>query len=364
MTVVVICIFILTSAIFLCYDYLVNHRQTAIMSFATKSGRIVDSLFPANVKERLFDNAAHLDKHLDADPDATAGEDGSEIHPQARRDSDNSKTKFDKMKALMNRGSRRDLAPANSEALVNFGTPPIADLFHETSIMFADIVGFTEWSSNHSPEEVFHLLETLFLEFDRIAARMNVFKLGTIGDCYIAVTGIPDLRPDHAVVLCQFTEECRLKMHDVIDQLQHIFTGVTALSMRFGIHSGPVTGGVLRGPKSRFELFGDTINTASRMESNGIPGQIQLSQQTADLLIGAGHQDWLKPRKGLVHAKGKGDMQTYWLILDEDSNKVDETDAESPLFVSNNKEGSHHLFYQNGIETLSRGSSSSSLSLG
>jgi hypothetical protein len=84
------------------------------------------------------------------------------------------------------------------------------------------------------------------------------------------------------------------------------------LQLRFGLHSGPVTGGVLRGQKSRFQLFGDTVNTAARMESNGTPGKIQVTQSTADLLIAAGKGRWVKKREELIEAKGKGLMQTYW----------------------------------------------------
>ena len=85
------------------------------------------------------------------------------------------------------------------------------------------------------------------------------------------------------------------------------------LSMRFGLHSGPVTAGVLRGERSRFQLFGDTVNTAARMESNGMPGRIHLSQETANLLKTADKGHWFLHRDGKIHAKGKGELQTYWL---------------------------------------------------
>merc|ERR1712025_1126918 len=86
------------------------------------------------------------------------------------------------------------------------------------------------------------------------------------------------------------------------------------LSLRIGLHSGPVTAGVLRGEKARFQLFGDTVNTAARMESTGEPDKIQVSQQTADLLMSAGRESWLTAREELVSAKGKGQLKTYWLV--------------------------------------------------
>jgi len=203
-------------------------------------------------------------------------------------------------------------------------SPPIADLFHNTTIMFADIVTFTEWSSKHSPEDVFYLLENLFLEFDKIAKKLDVFKLGTIGDCYIAVVGVPDARKDHAVVLAKFAEECRSKTNEIISELiKELGPSVGKLSMRFGLHSGSVTAGVLRGLKSRFELFGDTINTASRMESTGAPNMIQVSEETATILKNEGFESWLRPREDLVYAKGKGFLQTYWLEINKDNSSFD-----------------------------------------
>jgi class 3 adenylate cyclase len=161
---------------------------------------------------------------------------------------------------------------------------------------------------------VFTLLESVYSAFDAIAARRGVFKVETIGDAYVAVVGLPEPRDDHAVVMVKFARDCRLQMAELVRDLEKsLGPGTGDLKLRFGLHSGAVTAGVLRGQKSRFQLFGDTVNTASRMESTGIPNRIQASTVTAELLIAAGKGSWVKPREDLVEAKGKGKLQTYWI---------------------------------------------------
>lgn len=325
MTIIVISIFILVSLIFLAYDFLVNHRQTAIMNFASKAGHIVDNLFPQNVRGRLFRHADQRNEPIDDEEEG--GADGGALELDGKEESDGKrKMKLKAMRAFLSGrkgGDKRSSSSTCSDSATSLNylnkTNPIADRFDDTSIMFADIVGFTQWCSEHSPEEVFHLLENLFFEFDKIASRMNVFKLDRVGDCYIAVTGLPQETPDHGVILCQFAEECRTKMCDVFEELGRHLNGADKLTMRFGIHSGPVTAGVLRGQKTRFELFGDTMNFASRMESLSLPGQIQISQEAANLLVAAGRVKWIRPRKDLIHAKGKGLLQTYWLSINDNS---------------------------------------------
>jgi hypothetical protein len=114
--------------------------------------------------------------------------------------------------------------------------------------------------------------------------------------------------------MARFAYECVQQMSELTKELETLLgPGTSDLVLRIGLHSGPVTAGVLRGEKSRFQLFGDTMNTASRMESTGSPGKIHVSKGTCDLICAAGKQHWLTPRPEMVTAKGKGAMQTYWL---------------------------------------------------
>jgi class 3 adenylate cyclase len=123
--------------------------------------------------------------------------------------------------------------------------------------------------------------------------------------------------------MARFARDILFKMRELVQQLEVVLGPDTAdLSVRVGIHSGAVTGGVLRGDKARFQLFGDTVNTASRIESSGLPDKIQVSEETANLLIGAGKQHWVELRDELVVAKGKGELKTYWLVTQPASDAV------------------------------------------
>ena len=114
--------------------------------------------------------------------------------------------------------------------------------------------------------------------------------------------------------MAKFAMDCRDKMQQVTQELEPTLgKETTTLALRVGLHSGPTTAGVLRGEKSRFQLFGDTVNTSARMESNGLPNKIHVSQTTADLLTVAGKGLWLTKREELIEAKGKGKMQTWWV---------------------------------------------------
>jgi class 3 adenylate cyclase len=254
------------------------------MKTAVHSSAIVSSLFPSNVRDRLFPT--------DQDGD------------QQNRKHEHNKTR---LRTYLSDGKNSE--PRSSENQI-----PIADLFHHCTVLFSDISGFTSWSSVREPTQVFTLLETLYSAYDRIAMKRGVFKVETIGDAYVAVVGLPEPCANHAVVMSKFARDCLVKTIELVRDLEKTLgPGTGELRLRFGLHSGAVTAGVLRGQKSRFQLFGDTVNTASRMESTGVPNKIQVSTTTAELLMKAGKANWVKPRDELVEAKGKGKMQTYWV---------------------------------------------------
>jgi class 3 adenylate cyclase len=120
--------------------------------------------------------------------------------------------------------------------------------------------GFTAWSSEREPSQVFILLENIYKEFDRIAKRKRVFKVEVVGDCYVAVCGLPDPRKKHAVVMAKFAVDCIAAMSLTVKNLVlELGPDTSELKLRVGLHSGPVVAGVLRGDRSRFQLFGDTV---------------------------------------------------------------------------------------------------------
>ncbi|MEG4628675.1 adenylate/guanylate cyclase domain-containing protein [Microcoleus sp. AR_TQ3_B6] len=180
----------------------------------------------------------------------------------------------------------------------------IADSFGEVSVLFADIVGFTELSARMSPTELVKRLNVIFSHFDQLAEKYGVEKIKTIGDAYMVVGGLPMPRDDHAEAIAQMA----LGMQAKIAKLS-ADTG-EKLAIRVGINSGPVVAGVIGVSKFTYDLWGDTVNVAARMEATGNAGRIQVTDVTYELL----KDKYLFERRGVIPVKGKGNMMTYWLL--------------------------------------------------
>lgn len=196
-------VFIFTSFMFLCYDRLVERRQAIVLLRAEQTTRIVTSLFPQQVADRLI-QAANKEEAKD-----TVG------------------NSF----AAPNRRLKSFLAEDGDHGNQS---QPIADLFPNCTVLFADIAGFTAWSSTRDPVQVFILLQTIYQAFDAIAKRRKVFKVETIGDSYVAVTGLPDPQESHAVIMARFAGECLSKMNQLTAELESSLGPDTAdLCMRY-----------------------------------------------------------------------------------------------------------------------------------
>jgi adenylate cyclase len=180
----------------------------------------------------------------------------------------------------------------------------IADQFSGVSILFADVVDFTPLSERLPPTEVVGVLDHLFTHFDTLAERHGLEKIKTIGDCYMVAAGVPSPRPDHAPALAAMALDMQAAMSS-LDEVARL-----GLELRIGINSGPVVAGVIGRKRFLYDLWGDAVNTASRMESHGTSGRIQITRATKDLL---GDEFVYEPR-GTIPLKGKGEMEVWYLV--------------------------------------------------
>jgi class 3 adenylate cyclase len=196
------------------------------------------------------------------------------------------------------------ILPASIAARLKSGADSIADHFPGVSVLFADIVGFTVLSGGMSPQPLVSLLDELFTQFDELADRHGVEKIKTIGDCYMAVCGVPEETADHAAVLADLALE-------MIESLKQ-FNGRrgTSLRIRIGLNTGPVVAGVIGRSKFIYDLWGDTVNTASRMESTGAPDRIQVTEAMQRVLAPLFDLE----ERGEVEVKGKGRLRTWFLL--------------------------------------------------
>ncbi len=180
----------------------------------------------------------------------------------------------------------------------------IADHFESASILFADVVDFTPFARHLAPAEVVGILDRLFSHFDRLVEQHGLEKIKTIGDCYMAASGVPDPSPDHARKAALLA----LDMRDAV--ARSAIADGTGLELRIGINSGPVVAGVIGTKRFLYDLWGDAVNVASRMETNGTPGEIQITRATYELL----EDEFVCRRRGTIQVKGKGEMETWYLV--------------------------------------------------
>lgn len=176
----------------------------------------------------------------------------------------------------------------------------IADRFEEASVLFADIENFTVLSENISPQELVSMLDEIFSEFDALAEKYGLEKIKTIGDSYMVAGSIPDLKPNHLEAIAEMSLDMQQLMNEKFSHLK----------LRIGIHGGPIVAGVIGQKKFIYDLWGDTVNTASRMESHGVAGKIQVTKEIYERLL----PNYKLEERGEINVKGKGIMQTYFLI--------------------------------------------------
>jgi guanylate cyclase len=219
------------------------------------------------------------------------------------------KQRADALAALrIEQGKAEDLLlnilPRSIADQLKASTHPIADQITSASILFADVVDFTPLSERLPPAEVVGFLDHLFSHFDDLAERYGVEKIKTIGDCYMVAAGVPEPRPDHATALADIALEMLHAMR-TRDDVAHL-----GLELRIGISSGPVVAGVIGRKRFLYDLWGDAVNTASRMESHGTPGRIQVTRATWELL----RDDFVCEARGTIPVKGKGELDAWYVL--------------------------------------------------
>lgn len=200
-----------------------------------------------------------------------------------------------------------NILPAEIAERLKAGEEVIADRYESASVLFADIVDFTVLSGALSAEETVRMLNDVFSEFDSLVERHGFEKIKTIGDAYMVVAGVPRPRRDHATGLAAFA----LEMLTILEELNSRTD--RQLQIRIGMNSGPLVAGVIGRQKFLFDLWGDTVNVASRMEAYGTPGRVQLTKATRELVC----EQYGCDARGTIDIKGKGPMECYYLTGDK-----------------------------------------------
>lgn len=215
------------------------------------------------------------------------------------------KSGWNKVRAEQKRSESllRNILPSQIARRLEKKEKPIADYFDNVTIIFADIEGFSELTQSTTPEKLVSMLNNLFTRFDALSKQHHLEKIKTVGDQYMSVAGLPNINPRHALNACR----CAIRMQEEFILWTREF-GIKS-SLRIGINSGPVIAGVIGIHKFSYDLWGDAVNLASRMESQGQSGRIQLSEATYDLVKGLFMVDY----SDTIAVKGMGQQNVYWL---------------------------------------------------
>ncbi len=197
-----------------------------------------------------------------------------------------------------------NILPKEIAAALKTERRSIANLYPEVTILFADVVDFTPMSARMAPGDLIDLLDRVFSHFDMLVEREGLEKIKTIGDCYMVAAGVPTPRPDHAYVVAGIA----------LDMLEYVqdetFKDGWTINLRIGMNSGPVVAGVIGRKKFLYDLWGDTVNTASRMETSGEPGRIQITRATYERI----KDRFVCEPRGTISVKGKGEMEVWHLL--------------------------------------------------
>jgi len=259
------------------------------------------------LSQRFEESLTFLQKHIDIDKELTNEEANQKAQlldhrrklEQSERDRQIKLARFQEQERLLH-----DILPSDIANRIIQGETTIAEKNENVSLFFSDIVGFTTISQTIEPDLLVHELNTIFQEYDRIAKQYSIEKIKTIGDAYMAVSGInPAIENPHFNIA--------MFAIDVIEGLKKLELGRNKFQIRVGLHVGKVVSGVIGGYKFTYDIWGDTVNIASRMESHSEPGRIHVTEAFANAV--RHYPEFILTSRGEITVKGKGTMNTYWL---------------------------------------------------
>jgi class 3 adenylate cyclase/HAMP domain-containing protein len=270
----------------------------SIMALSSTVRRFADKDFSARTRVFTKDEVGQLGENFNTMA-ATIQEHSEHLEELvAKRTEELNEEKQESERLLLN------VLPAPIAERLKAGEGLIVDRFESVSVMFADIVGFTSLSSRIPPEQLVSMLNDLFSTFDKLAEKHGLEKIKTIGDAYMVVAGIPQPMEKHAHAIAIMGLDMMTAIEDFSKRHG------SDLKIRLGIHTGPVVAGVIGQKKFIYDLWGDTVNTASRMESHGVPGRVHVTDATRALLAETFQLEAREP----IEIKGKGLMQTYLIV--------------------------------------------------